>query len=273
MAAAPTLVFTSPSGTPTAVRPISAELLSSLPHRVNNQSAPDAPPSSHPTRSRPTSPANSRPGEPMHEQAHKGRTLRVNTLHQRVYHGQESPPVVFPLVGSSPPATEIAMVKDSLHPSLPIPPSSSKDRFLNRTGVRASYLISLLFRLPDSPQVWLALYFTLNLSLTLYNKSVLVRFPFPYTLTALHALCGTIGTYVMLRLEFRTNGSRAVGHRPLTSMPMPNLNGRELIVLFLFSILYTLNIVVSNASLRVVTVPVCIFTLHFILNPFWELIK
>lgn len=40
---------------------------------------------------------------------------------------------------------------------------------------------------------WLALYFSFNLVLTLSNKSVLSGFPFPYTLTALHALCSTLG--------------------------------------------------------------------------------
>lgn len=49
-------------------------------------------------------------------------------------------------------------------------------------------------RQSDSTPAWLTLYFVFNLGLTLYNKSVLVRFPFPYTLTALHAFCGTVGT-------------------------------------------------------------------------------
>jgi hypothetical protein len=64
---------------------------------------------------------------------------------------------------------------------------------------------------------WLALYFTFNLGLTLYNKVVLVNFPFPYvslllgdkvtkfsylrclqTLTGLHALSGCVGCYLAL---------------------------------------------------------------------------
>ena len=44
--------------------------------------------------------------------------------------------------------------------------------------------------------------------------------------------------------------------RSISSLGVPNLKGKELVVLFLFSILYTVNIVVSNASLRLVTVPV-----------------
>jgi hypothetical protein len=106
----------------------------------------------------------------------------------------------------------------------------------------------------DSPSLWLALYFALNLSLTLYNKSVLIHFPFPYTLTALHALCGTVGASIVLRLQ----GPETA---PTTSWSFfhkitPVLSVRESIVLLLFSMLYTINIVVSNASLRLVTVPV-----------------
>ncbi|KAH6910579.1 triose-phosphate transporter family-domain-containing protein [Coprinopsis sp. MPI-PUGE-AT-0042] len=94
-----------------------------------------------------------------------------------------------------------------------------------------------------SPTVWICMYFVLNLCLTLYNKYVLIRFPFPYTLTALHALCGTAGTFIMFTLE-------------LTSEPaIPNLRFREMMVLVLFSMLYTVNILVSNASLKLVTVP------------------
>ena len=44
---------------------------------------------------------------------------------------------------------------------------------------------------------WLSLYFFFNLALTLFNKMVLVKFPFPYTLTAIHTLFGTIGCYIL----------------------------------------------------------------------------
>lgn len=90
---------------------------------------------------------------------------------------------------------------------------------------------------------WLALYFLSNLSLTLYNKFVLVRFPFPYTLTALHALCGTIGGYVLME--------RGVFEPRALSLS-------ENAVLAAFSVLYTVNIAVSNLSLGLVTVPVSV---------------
>lgn len=112
----------------------------------------------------------------------------------------------------------------------------------------------------DSPSFWLTLYFALNLSLTLYNKSVLVHFPFPYTLTALHALCGTIGASIVLFLQ-TPNPPLTSGTTPKASWSFfhritPSLTASQSIVLVLFSILYTINIVVSNASLRLVTVPV-----------------
>ncbi|KAJ7723821.1 hypothetical protein B0H14DRAFT_3118363 [Mycena olivaceomarginata] len=66
------------------------------------------------------------------------------------------------------------------------------------------------------------MYFCFNLSLTLYNKGVLVSFPFPYTLSALHALFGTLGGALLAQRG---------------------------------SWLYAINIVVSNVSLQLVTVP------------------
>lgn len=88
---------------------------------------------------------------------------------------------------------------------------------------------------------WLILYFGFNLGLTLYNKGVLIHFPFPYTLTALHALCGTFGGLILLK-----NG---------TFVPA-KLTVADNLALVAFSVLYTINIAVSNVSLHLVTVPV-----------------
>jgi hypothetical protein len=57
-------------------------------------------------------------------------------------------------------------------------------------------------RFVRSEPFWLVLYFLFNLSLTLYNKLVLVTFPFPYTLTAIHTLCGSVGCYVLQEYGF-----------------------------------------------------------------------
>ena len=89
--------------------------------------------------------------------------------------------------------------------------------------------------------LWLLLYFFSNLTLTLYNKLVLVQFPFPYSLTAIHALCGTVGGVVL--------AERGI-YEPKRIEPKQN------IVLLLFGLLYALNIAVSNVSLGLVTVPV-----------------
>lgn len=94
----------------------------------------------------------------------------------------------------------------------------------------------------ESQLFWLALYFILNLGLTLFNKALLLQFPFPYTLTALHALCGSIGSYMLLENGFFTPA---------------RISAKEEVILVAFSILYSVNIVVSNASLQLVTVPVC----------------
>lgn len=144
--------------------------------------------------------------------------------------------------------------------SLPAPvssPTSSKLAFPYTSSILFSRLPSASvwhIQLPETPAFWLSLYFLFNLTLTLYNKSVLIQFPFPYTLTALHALCGTIGTFVILRLERGSGRFRLP--RVCAHSPVPVLHGREKVVLFMFSVLYTINIAISNVSLRLVTVPV-----------------
>ena len=85
------------------------------------------------------------------------------------------------------------------------------------------------------------LYFFFNLSLTLYNKIALVSFPFPWTLTCIHSLCASIGSYTCYR---RGYFKRTV-----------NINRRDHLTLVAYSSLYTINIAVSNLSLNLVSVP------------------
>lgn len=88
---------------------------------------------------------------------------------------------------------------------------------------------------PNSSFTWLLVYFAFNLALTIYNKLVLAgSFPFPYTLTAVHCLFGTLGSSVCLEREMFTRA---------------RLTTRESILVVLFSGLYTINIIVSNVSL------------------------
>ncbi|OBZ88339.1 GDP-mannose transporter GONST5 [Choanephora cucurbitarum] len=94
----------------------------------------------------------------------------------------------------------------------------------------------------DSSMLWLSMYFFLNLGLTLYNKVIMAmfQFPFPWALTAIHTLCGTIGSYVFWKMGL---------FKPAT------LGERENMVMLMFSVLYTINIAISNVSLNLVTVP------------------
>ncbi|KAI0664144.1 triose-phosphate transporter family-domain-containing protein [Cubamyces menziesii] len=129
-----------------------------------------------------------------------------------------------------------------LSPALPVvspdAPAASQPSFARRTTDRRGR-VSARSR-TRSEAFWLALYFAFNLGLTLYNKGVLVRFPYPYTLTAVHALCGSLGGYV---LRYRK------AYRPAS------LDARSYAVLAAFSVLYAVNIAISNLSLQLVTIP------------------
>jgi len=92
----------------------------------------------------------------------------------------------------------------------------------------------------DAGSVWLTLYFVLNLSLTLFNKAILNDFGFPWTLTAIHTLCGAIGSYSLCLAGLFTPAK---------------LGDHENMVMVLFSVLYTFNIAISNVSLKLVSVP------------------
>ncbi|KAF9403897.1 UAA transporter [Podila epigama] len=94
----------------------------------------------------------------------------------------------------------------------------------------------------DTSYAWLAMYFMLNLTLTIYNKAILstFHFSFPWTLTGIHTLCSGFGALTMAHLGYFTPAQ---------------LGERENMVMLMFSFLYTLNIAISNVSLNVVSVP------------------
>lgn len=95
----------------------------------------------------------------------------------------------------------------------------------------------------DSTSVmWLVLYFFFNLSLTIYNKVVMqfCDFRMPWALTSIHALCGLFGCLIAARLKY---------------FHYAYLDTRSQLVMLAFSVLYTLNIALSNVSLDMVTVP------------------
>jgi hypothetical protein len=94
---------------------------------------------------------------------------------------------------------------------------------------------SPLPRAQYSSFTWLTAYFVCNLALTIYNKLVLAGdFPFPYTLTAIHCFFGTVGSLVCLKRGVFTQ---------------IRLTQSETAIVVLFSVLYTINIIVSNVSL------------------------
>ncbi|GAA5848695.1 hypothetical protein JCM3766R1_006414 [Sporobolomyces carnicolor] len=110
----------------------------------------------------------------------------------------------------------------------------------SRQNGAAPALSSALAQRLDTPAAWLLLYFAFNLGLTLFNKLVLQGFPFPWTLTAIQMLSGTIGTQVALSQGVFTQA---------------RLTTKENGVMLAFSGLYTINIAVSNLSLHLVSVP------------------
>ncbi|KAF8607270.1 TPT-domain-containing protein [Ceratobasidium sp. AG-I] len=86
---------------------------------------------------------------------------------------------------------------------------------------------------------WLALYLLCNLALTLHNKRLLGVFPFPWTLTAVHAFSAAVGSWVCAwRGVFKPVSLK----HPTTPL------------LAVFSVLYSANIAASNASLRLVSI-------------------
>jgi hypothetical protein len=152
------------------------------------------------------------------------------------------------------PKATILSLSRKAHDLLPLPAlSSSRSHLCSKLGLVAleelCHLSALAFHsgrakisgISDYRAFWLVSYFVLNLVLTLYNKVLLGSFPYPYTLTATHALFGLAGgTFLRLRAVYQ----------PKT------LWGSDYVLLVAFSFLYSINIAVSNASLDIVTVPV-----------------
>ncbi|GJJ68621.1 hypothetical protein EMPS_00967 [Entomortierella parvispora] len=93
----------------------------------------------------------------------------------------------------------------------------------------------------DTSYSWLAVYFMLNLTLTIYNKAILssFRFSYPWTLTGIHTFCSGVGALVMAKMGYFTPAQ---------------LGEHENMVMLMFSFLYTLNIAISNVSLNEVSV-------------------
>ncbi|KAK5080390.1 hypothetical protein LTR05_008638 [Lithohypha guttulata] len=78
----------------------------------------------------------------------------------------------------------------------------------------------------------------INLLLSLSNKHTLNQFPFPWTVTALHAATTCLGSYIL-------------SHRPSVDAQPRNTPRLSYTAILLFSLLFTINIAVSNLSLKV----------------------
>jgi len=89
-------------------------------------------------------------------------------------------------------------------------------------------------------------YFVLNLIVTMTNKQLVSLTSCPYLLTALHSSCTFLTTNVLERLQLHASHSRQ--HR--TSHTFTNLSLRTHAILVCFSLLYTVNIGISNLSLE-----------------------
>lgn len=119
-------------------------------------------------------------------------------------------------------------------PGLSSPPGYAQSQALNTAAAARRQAW-------DTPTAWMIYYFIANLSLTLYNKLLMNKFPFPWALTGVHTLCGALGSQACLSRGLFTQ---------------QRLSTKENAVLVAFSFLYTVNIAVSNLSLNLVTVPV-----------------
>ncbi|KEP55064.1 triose-phosphate transporter [Rhizoctonia solani 123E] len=113
-------------------------------------------------------------------------------------------------------------------------PAQSLRSFLATGTIR-----SRLTGLGASVGTWLTLYLACNLALTLHNKCLLNDFPFPWLLTALHAFCAALGSWICV-------WQGVFEPAPLNHPTTP--------ILALFSILYSANIAASNASLQLVSI-------------------
>lgn len=113
-----------------------------------------------------------------------------------------SRPLNIQLLSTPPTSTPYeSFASSSPTPTLPSPissPAPTRSTTFSRAYIAPNRWRAFL----ESEPFWLFLYFLFNLGLTLYNKLVLVRFPFPYTLTALHTFAGTIGSYIAMELGY-----------------------------------------------------------------------
>jgi len=110
--------------------------------------------------------------------------------------------------------------------------------------------------------IWLLIWTANNIAVTLINKMAFsnVDFKYPYFLSFVHMLCNSFGALFIFLIIDRENSKRE-GYLPPTGLQSilgtinrKSLTSKEKVLMFLFSIIFSLNIAVGNVSLRYVSV-------------------
>ena len=122
--------------------------------------------------------------------------------------------------------------------------------------------------------LWLLFWTFNNVGVTLLNKIAFAKvdFKYPYFLSFIHMFCNTIGSVIVFskinsenRIAVVASTASANASTPtkkqcchvqsmLGTITRRKINGRDYILVFLFSIIFSLNIAVGNASLHYVSV-------------------
>ncbi|KAI8833920.1 hypothetical protein BC829DRAFT_407495 [Chytridium lagenaria] len=132
---------------------------------------------------------------------------------------------------------------------------------LEEVGNRIAWVVEAI----DNPHFIVVVYFLLNLSMTMYNKVImkLFHFNFPWLLTAIHTFLSCIGSIIFLSLVPTSKQtydpiSTSTPSSTTVSLPTSTVKGpkrHDVITILMFSVLYTVNIAVSNVSLNMVSLP------------------
>lgn len=110
--------------------------------------------------------------------------------------------------------------------------------------------------------IWLLIWTANNIAVTLINKMAFsnVDFKYPYFLSFVHMLCNSFGALFIFLIIDHDNSKRE-GYLPPTGLQSilgtisrKSLTSKEKLLMFLFSIIFSLNIAVGNVSLRYVSV-------------------